>query len=57
MLGKVSFDDVNALERYGKGMGKVIFHTHLQNLNGSLSKVKGDIKRLCKTRSLKGKYS
>ena len=33
MLGKVTFDKhVNVLERYCKGG----FHTHLQNLNGSL---------------------
>ena len=38
MLGKVVFDKpANALERYRE----VIYHSHLQNLNGSLSKIKG----------------
>ena len=30
-----------SLIRYWKGDGKVIYHTHLQSLNGSLSKIKG----------------
>ena len=35
---KVNFDrHVNVLERYCKGYN----HTHLQNLDGSLSKIKG----------------
>ena len=38
MLGVATFDDhVNALERYWKDD----IYTHSQNLNGSLSKIKG----------------
>ena len=44
MLGKVTFDEhVNALE----GIGKVIYCIHLQNRNGSLSKIKGHGLILC----------
>ena len=32
----------SSLQDLGKqGIGKVIFHTHLQNLKGALSKIKG----------------
>ena len=40
VLGKVTFDEhANVLERYWKGIGKVVYHEYLQNLNGCLSKL------------------